>query len=582
MKKRILAALVACAMGLLAACGSPSSSASSSQAASSAPASSAAASSAASSAAPVASGDPVELTICTVRRTTDITTSYSEKHWVQDLEKACNVKINWVELLEGQTEEPLTAMLAGDLPDVFWAGKIMNDSIISQNTSLWRTLTEEEIRTHVPVLTSFLDENVSDWVDFLTYPDGNIYGLPGGKMHSDMHTTQSIPYINTKWLKNLGLEKPTTMEELKNVLIAFRDQDANGNGDPNDEIPYDFCDSFNKTQIINNAFSWGLPFYGSGAIFYDYDDSGKIVSAVDTDAYREFLEFFHGMGQEKLINLEGFSQSYDQFTANMNADKVGFFIGWGPCNYITDSELFLQFEGIVPPAAEGHSVKMYTANLDFANAFRNDFVITRECKDWEKALEIWNYASDPTTALSICNGDQYLFWDYVDADGNFLGKDATEEQIKACGYHYFADHDNVTDEQLKEYGYDWLIGKKFTGANTVGLVDIAPLMLEAENYKTDDLSVWGVQRYVTIRDVLSPANAFCKYYMPNNVISAEAQEEFDFMTDGLYDAIRGFCATSIMNGVTDESWNAYLSDLKAYNYEYYIDFQNKRYQNELH
>ncbi|MCI8442977.1 MAG: hypothetical protein HFG27_10655 [Provencibacterium sp.] len=572
MSKRILALVTACMMALLAACGTASNEASQ-QPASSAPASSATASS------QPAGEAPVELTICTVRRTTDITTSYSEKHWVQELEEACNVKINWVELLEGQTDEPLTAMLAGDLPDVFWAGGIISDSIISQNTSLWRPLTEEEIRTHVPNLANFLDENLSSWLDIVTYPDGNIYGLPGGKLHSTMHVSSGIPYINTRWLENLGLQKPTTMEELKNVLIAFRDQDANGNGDPNDEIPFDFCDNFFASQALYNAASWGLPLTGS--VFYDYDADGNVIGAVNTDAYREFLEYFHELGAEGLLNQEGFAQSYDQYTANLNADKVGFFWGWGPCNYITDSELFLQFEGIVQPAAEGYETKMYTANIDFANAYRNNFVLTRSCKDWEKALEIWNYVSDPTTALNICNGERFLFWDYIDESGNFLGEDATEEQIKACGYHYFADHDNVTDEQLTEWNYDWLIGKTFTGANTVGLVNIAPVMLEAESYRTDDLTVWGVQRYVAISEVLEPANAFCKYHMPNNIVPADVQEEYDFMTDGLTDAIRGFCATSIMNGVTDESWNNYLNDLKTYNYDYYIEHFNKVMHNNL-
>ena len=540
-------------------------------------------------AAALADEEPVEPTICTVRRTTDITSSYSEKHWVQALEKACNVKIKWIELLEGQTDEQLTALLAGDLPDIFWAGKIMTDSIISQNTSLWRPLTEEEIRTYVPNLANFLDENVDDWLNFITYPDGNIYGLAGGKMHSTMHTTQGIPYINTQWLERLGLEKPTTMEELKQVLIAFRDQDANGNGDPNDEIPFDFCDSFNKTQLINCAASWGLPMYNGGNVFYDFDDAGNVVGAVNTDAYRSFLEFFYELGQEKLINLEGFSQSYDQFTANCNADRVGFFWGWGPCNYITDSDLFLQFEAMVPPTVEGYPVKMYTANLDFANAFRNDFVITRACKNWEKALEVWNYASEPTTALEICNGERFLFWDYVDADGNFLGEDATEEDIKACGYRYLVkSYDTSTPEALAAYNqlltdwnYDWLVGKTFTGSNTTGLVDIAPLMLEAENYETDDLTAWGVQRYVGITDVLEPANVFCPYYMNKNIVPAEAQEEFDFMTDGLYEVIRGFCATSVMNGVTDESWSSYLNDLTTYNYDFYVDFYNRLFHNEL-
>ena len=46
--------------------------------------------------------------------------------------------------------------------------------------------------------------------------------------------------INQGWLDNLGLDTPSTIDELKKVLIAFRDNDANGNGDPNDELPFGF------------------------------------------------------------------------------------------------------------------------------------------------------------------------------------------------------------------------------------------------------------------------------------------------------------------------------------------------------
>ena len=122
-----------------------------------------------------AAEEPVTLTIATTRRTTDITESYNQKNWAQEIEKACNVKINWIELTEGQIEEPLTALLAASpLPDIFWSGKAMSDSIVSLNTKLWHVITEDEIKTYMPNLYNFYENYFPTWRENQTYPDGNI------------------------------------------------------------------------------------------------------------------------------------------------------------------------------------------------------------------------------------------------------------------------------------------------------------------------------------------------------------------------------------------------------------------------
>ena len=50
-------------------------------------------------------------------------------------------------------------------------------------------------------------------------------------------TASNKMWINKAWLDRVGMEVPQTTEEFKEVLRAFKEQDANGNGDPNDEIP---------------------------------------------------------------------------------------------------------------------------------------------------------------------------------------------------------------------------------------------------------------------------------------------------------------------------------------------------------
>ena len=45
--------------------------------------------------------------------------------------------------------------------------------------------------------------------------------------------------------------------------------------------------------------------------------------------------------------------------------------------------------------------------------------------------------------------------------------------------------------------------------------------------------------------------------------------------------INAFIADSIMNGVTDESWNAYIANLKTYGYDFYIEWYSNYYNGTL-
>lgn len=177
------------------------------------------------------------LLVFTMYFTTDTTESFSEKYFVKDSEAACNVKITWVELLDGQHSEPLAAMLAGNLPDIFMLSGKISDSVILQNASLWQSLTVDEIKQYCPNVYVLYEKYVDNWEAYLTFPDGNIYSLMGDFLNSNLHTIPHTQYINTKWLENLGLEMPTTLEEPHSVLVAFKEQDANGNGDPTTKSP---------------------------------------------------------------------------------------------------------------------------------------------------------------------------------------------------------------------------------------------------------------------------------------------------------------------------------------------------------
>ena len=59
-----------------------------------------------------------------------------------------------------------------------------------------------------------------------TAEDGNIYNIPLGK---ELQSSQFY-WIRQDWLDKLGLAVPTTVDELHDVLLAFKNNDPNGNG----------------------------------------------------------------------------------------------------------------------------------------------------------------------------------------------------------------------------------------------------------------------------------------------------------------------------------------------------------------
>ena len=492
-----------------------------------------------------------ELTIVVLRATADQSETFDQKHWVAAAEEATGIHVNWIELIDGQHAEQLSVMLAGELPDAFFMP--LSDSIITQNTKLFVPL-NDLIETYAPTVYETYETYVENWREFLTYPDGNIYGLMTGAKSSDQHKVNGVQYINTVWLENLGLEVPTNLDEFRQALEAIRDNDANGNGDATDEIPIDFCNSHWSAGILNFASMWGLPI--SSGRWYMIHDDDTVTGAVDTDAFRAFLEYFYALGQDGLLNLEGFSQTQEQYYANLDAMKVGTFYGWAPYTFI-NSDSKLEYDSLAPIAAEGYTAQILANNPNRAN--RNGFVITTACEDPTVALKFFDYISSQEFARFVYRGEENLLW-YLDDAGNMIAKEPTDEELTAFGYSDYVGNHNDT-----------------TLMNTFGYNNYYPLLI---NFLTADRSNPTANISVRVLGV-DKTLPYSSKTMSQAIVTAEAQEELDFNTDGLTTMINAFIADSIMNGVTDESWNTYIANLKTYGYDFYIEWYSNYYNGTL-
>ena len=146
-------------------------------------------------------------------------------------------------------------------------------------------------------LEAVAEEVGTDFLAAISTPDGGIYGYPIYYPEAN-NMTKYRAWMNQTWLDNLGLEQPTTPDELYEVLKAFKEQDANGNGDPNDEIPMLGCAagwSTDPTPFLISAFV-----YWDDDLMLNIDEDGQISPAYVSEKYREGLAFMKKLVDEGL------------------------------------------------------------------------------------------------------------------------------------------------------------------------------------------------------------------------------------------------------------------------------------------
>ena len=70
-------------------------------------------------------------------------------------------------------------------------------------------------------------------------------------------------------------------------------------------------------------------------------------------------------------------------------------------------------------------------------------------------------------------------------------------------------------------------------------------------------------------------------YIPTRMVDPLLVEERTFIEADLFPMISSFMATSVVDGVTDASWENYLSDLKTYQYYEWIEWYQNYLDNKL-
>ena len=328
--------------------------------------------------------------------------------WLTKVEEQVGVDIEWQEISADWDQKKGALLAGGDIPDILIGPNVITDADFAQFTGLFQDLTEL-ISTGGPNIQQMFTEKPETKL-IATQLDGKIYGLP--KYQRFWPDTVSRQYINKQWLDNLGLKEPTNWDELYNVLLAFKEKDANGDGDVNDEIPMDFAPvgttgfGYFQPQILLG--SLGITLTDSSGQGY-FTEDGQIKNYFVDDRYKQFVEFMNKCWQAGLINPEAFTQDYSKFqsVARGSGDKakVGFSWGWE----VTDrfgNTLAPQYESIAPlkVSADSNIKQSYDYDGYSLNFGGNMVVMSAKSKNKEAAMKFINELYNPTVSMQVLFG----------------------------------------------------------------------------------------------------------------------------------------------------------------------------------
>ena len=352
----------------------------------------------------------------------------------KELEEKLGIKIEWVIGASGSIRDKLNLMLAGndeDMVDLIFVGvgdrldRVTEAQLGAQGLIL--PLNEYYDTISVGYKDAFA--KLPGFREAITTPDGNIYSMPN--VDGSLHIQYMMKlWINTAWLDNLNLAMPTTTEEFYQVLKAFKEQDANGNGDPNDEIPLSTIKDTLSAQIDGFLMA---PFQVTSEGDRLYVDNGVVSFSPVQEGYREGLRYLNKLYAEGLLNPESFTQDLaNQVNVNENGDeaKIGCFLGMRPgfsCDLSTmpNSKKWEQYQSLDPLAGpDGEAIAAWNPYTMYQTGM---VFIPAAAKNPEAAFRLVDYLATLDGSLRSAYGVEGVHWRYA-TEGE-VGLDGTPSYV---------------------------------------------------------------------------------------------------------------------------------------------------------
>ena len=474
-----------------------------------------------------------------------LSSGYDDNVVLNEMADNAGIKIKW-ECMSDSLGEQVNIRIAGnELPDAFQGVGFSNYELTNYGgdgtfIDLTPYLTEE----YMPNLAKILEEHPQIRAA-ITMSDGCIYGLPAAEQMGTAaigadkdYSIFSIPQfsmINKKWLDELGLEVPKTLDELHDVLKAFKDNDMShkvyGN-DAGTTIP--LSTGFNQ-------WCWGQNIFFAGFGFTDWPNDiisdivvkdGKVDFACMDDKYREAMTYFHNWYAEGLMDQEIFSMQDTQLMAKCQQGYVGVSTWW----YIEELMGEYAEDYVFLPVLDGpdgtHNVTIRTGG----GTNSGQLSITSACKSPANLLKFYDQWYIPENVMQLQYGPKDIYFTGQDEDGLWLS--ITEEESQA------------------KYGKG---AGELKSANEVA----GPKLILSDYYQTTfKMEPRAIERLTDLNDYWMPYVTDDSTFPIDAVYTADELETIDMYKTDFENTIAENEGKWLKDGgPTDEEWEAFKSTM---------------------
>ena len=232
------------------------------------------------------------------------------------LEEMFNVKFNWTTTTYDNTsasEKRNLALASGDYPDLFmlipWVDQFSQIDLLKYGQQGVIRPLNDLIDQYAPNIKAAM-EQFPALKAFATAPDGTIWGMPQFIECYNCSFANKM-WVNTRWLKALNIPTPVTTEDFKNMLGAFQEQDANGNGQP-DEILGGAIMDYGTRPIpyLMNAF-----IYDDDRTFLIVNDEGMVDTVANKPEWKEGLAYIKSLFDAGVLDESAFTNYADAYSA---------------------------------------------------------------------------------------------------------------------------------------------------------------------------------------------------------------------------------------------------------------------------